>query len=149
ADWRMTFDAVDSLIVILSREGRIVRLNRAAAAALGHPPAKLVGHSLADHSAREPWRTATRLLSGELASGSQRVRDAETGRTWDIVMSPLEESAIVLLRDITAMAALEESLHRSETLSAMGTLVAGVAHEVRNPLFGVSATLDAFQARFG
>ncbi len=44
---------------------------------------------------------------------------------------------------------LHEALQRKEALSVMGTLVAGVAHEVRNPLFGISSTLDAFAARVG
>ena len=42
---------------------------------------------------------------------------------------------------------LQEALHRREALSEMGTLVGGVAHEARNPLFAITASLDALTAR--
>jgi PAS domain S-box-containing protein len=155
-EWRQTFNSIDFPVLIVDLNGQIKRSNEAAEL-IGGSNEDLAGRNIAELGDFQPWKKATDLIkeiTEDEKSYSAEVTDQTTGKTWATTIYLIHEfgavgdRAILIAQDVTKRKQLEASLRQSEMMSLLGSLVAGVAHEVRNPLFGISSILDAFETRF-
>ena len=142
--WQEVVDAISPALCIVDRSGAIRRANRAFADLVNAPPASLIGR---------PWQA---FIPPEWAADLQRALDQQgagrevelrTGeRTYAVTAVPInsnDRSAVVLLfDDQTERRRLQDQLIQSEKMSAIGQLIAGIAHDLNNPLASVLGFAD-------
>jgi PAS domain S-box-containing protein len=152
-EWRMTFDVVETPIIIVGSDGLVNRINHAARMVTGKNYEEIVNHPAENLGDEEPWSTVRELAHavfdrGSPATGQVKLGD---GRIWDVLAIPFplpsgtRPRVLIAAWDVTQVVELQSSLDNARSMAEIGALVAGVAHEVRNPLFAVSATLDALE----
>lgn len=96
----------------------------------------------------------TKVLGGRLPMALRETTvQTTTGRTVHVQASTSRMravggsilGAVVTLEDVSDIRALTEQLIRADRLAAMGELTAGVAHEVRNPLGVIRASVQLLE----
>ncbi len=142
-EWERTFDALDYMVWIEDGGQQVIRANSALLKKTGLSAVEASGKLCGEILERVGIATDDCCICSETISGKRssfRELKGSGGSIFHSWAYPLinEEGdlyAIVhYLKEVTDQKRLEQQLIRSDRLASLGTLVAGIAHEINNPL---------------
>ena len=135
-------------IVTVDLDGRVVTLNPAAEMLTGFFAGEVTTHYCTELFAQTP--EIGEMLMQTLATHAPITdvplalkRRSGAALPVEVSTAPLKGAegkdlgVVAVLRDLTLVRELESRLRRSDRLAALGSLAAGLAHEIKNPLTSV------------
>ncbi|MDF2927567.1 MAG: hypothetical protein K0R57_6481 [Paenibacillaceae bacterium] len=158
--YRLITENMTDIIGVLNYRGKIEYISPSTRSMLGMEPEQVMGQSVFDWLHPEDRSQISEFFKKSLTTGIGEVGEIrikhseghwivlEVSSRWmaDHNMGDLP-NILLVARDVTERKKAEELMVKSEKLSVVGQLAAGVAHEIRNPLTSLKGFLQLLQKR--
>jgi PAS domain S-box-containing protein len=159
---RRLVDNFPDLILVLDTASRYTFVSPRCSEILGYDVREALSMELGGRTHPEDLPSLLSLyrdvLSGKQSFASVEIRVRHKSGEWRRIrfnVSPLSdekggiEGVVLSGRDVTDLKRLEEQLIQAEKLAAMGQMLAGVAHELNNPLTAILGVTELLRERAG
>jgi two-component system nitrogen regulation sensor histidine kinase GlnL len=151
------FASFSDAIVVTDDQLRVVLFNPAAEEILGIPQARVVGLPCTEVFASTPFvgEMVQRVHDTGKSEAQGEARLHRRGRRIPVRIGCLPvwdthdqiRGTTIVIQDLSHHRQLEESARRNENLARLGSLVAGLAHEIKNPLAGIKGAAQLLERR--
>lgn len=155
--WLHVLQSLDDGVVVLDSESRVIFMNEGAALLTSLSARRAVGQPAERVFRRNPW--LGELLANTRATRARNVRADLSLRDDAGKERPVRGAATVLvdshgtevgtlltLQDLSYQRALESRTREAERLRQLEILLAGLAHEIKNPLSGMRGAAQILAA---
>ena len=145
----MILENIDRAVIAFDQEGKVTLFNPAAETLTESSARQMLGQDYRDLFKQQ--ETLLYLVKVALEEG-RPITDDESLYMHRASSAPLpvnayttpifskggnQNGAVMIIRDLSRVKELEDTLRRADRLSMLGTLAAGLAHEIKNPLGGI------------
>jgi len=142
-------------LLAVDKTGKVLTCNEQAQGLIAASCSEMVGRDAALFLPEALWR-----LLGRVSDQTHMIEEdvvispaKDVDQIWEVVAAAfadeeVHEGKILLARNVTAIRLLEKEVAKNRHLNAIGSLAAGVAHEIRNPLSSIRGFAVYFKQRF-
>ena len=159
ARFRSLIESADDMIYTLDRNCNMVSVNQYYTRFTGQQPAAVIGRRVTDLIEYRPPAKVPQIVQRVLATAQTIDQEEQVkigGKEYwlDTKYKPIpsagsqSEAVLVISRDITEHKNIETQLFHAEKLASLGSLSAGVAHEINNPIAIILGFTEVLSERF-
>jgi len=140
--YRRIVEASQDIICTIDKSGAFVELSPRCKVIWGYEPSEMIGQKFLDFVRAEDRDSSAaevlRIAGGRSTTNFENQYNHKDGRTirmlWSAAWSNEDQLFFAIGRDITERWEMEQRMHQSQRLEAVGQLTGGVAHDFNNLL---------------